>query len=332
MQNFSCLVNGTVVFNKSCVPNRPVLTYSETYTLTSTVLLSILIPVIVFGNAFVILAFATTRRIRTTTNYFVVSLAITDILVGALSLPIFTLAINKGQRWQMEHPNVNQLWTATDMITAIASVVNLVYISVDRYICIQYPFRYHSLLNKTRITVMICVSWLYGILNYSLVISTYRAKRPRPDVVLPITIMVFVVPLLVILVMYARVGKIALSHRIRINAWKEQADTVKKNKGTLSLLRELKATRTLAVVVGAFVVCWLGYFVVLLRTTVCWWKPSLNCQPAPHEVVISVLWIKYFNSSLNPFIYAIMNGDMRKALKRFLRGKLIPSETSFEMR
>lgn len=132
--------------------------------------------------------------------------------------------------------------------------------------------------------------------------------------------------------MYARVGKIALSHRIRINAWKEQADTVKKNKGTLSLLRELKATRTLAVVVGAFVVCWLGYFVVLLRTTVCWWKPSLNCQPAPHEVVISVLWIKYFNSSLNPFIYAIMNGDMRKALKRFLRGKLIPSETSFEMR
>ena len=122
---------------------RPeLITNTQTYIITSTVLLSVLIPVIVIGNVLVILAFGTTRRLRTTTNYFVVSLAFTDILVGGLSLPIFTVVINKGVIWQRENPDVNLLWTAIDMIASIASIVNLMYISVDRYVCIQYPLRY----------------------------------------------------------------------------------------------------------------------------------------------------------------------------------------------
>jgi hypothetical protein len=125
---------------------RPgLITESQTYILTSTVLLSILIPVIVIGNVLVILAFAISRRLRTTTNYFVVSLAFADILVGGLSLPIFTIAINKGRDWREENLDWILLWQAIDMITSIASIVNLMYISVDRYVCIQYPLRYIDL-------------------------------------------------------------------------------------------------------------------------------------------------------------------------------------------
>jgi hypothetical protein len=121
---------------------RPgLITESQTYILTSTVLLSILIPVIVIGNVLVILAFAISRRLRTTTNYFVVSLAFADILVGGLSLPIFTIAINKGRDWREENLDWILLWQAIDMITSIASIVNLMYISVDRFVCIQYPLR-----------------------------------------------------------------------------------------------------------------------------------------------------------------------------------------------
>lgn len=303
---------------------------NRTYTLTSTVLLSVLIPVIVLGNGFVILAFATTRRLRTTTNYFVLSLAVADIMVGSLSLPIFTVAINKGYRWQQQHPTVVHLWTAVDIITAIASIVNLVYISIDRYICIQYPFRYYALLNKTKITVMIILaSWLYGGINYSLVIFTYQKGRPDPKVVLSITIMAFVVPLLVIIVMYGKIGKIALSHRIRIMAMEERASTAEtKKKGTMSLLKELKATRTLAVVIGAFVLCWVGYFFLFLYTTICKQLPSNKCVRLATELTTSIQWIRYFNSSFNPFIYAVMNGDMRKALKRLMRGKMTSSSDS----
>ena len=341
MQNLSCILNGTsALLNRSCGNNTGSdQSYEWTYyTLTSTVLMGFLIPVIVLGNAFVILAFATTRHLRTTTNYFVLSLAVADILVGSLSLPIYTVAINKGRPWQNEHPTVNQLWTAVDIITAVASIVNLMYISVDRYVCIQYPLRYHALLRKTRVVAVIAVSWVYGVLNYSLVKLTYKKGRPRPGVMLAITIMAFVVPLVVIIAMYTKVGRIAFSHQIRMKAMEERNDPEatksRKYKGTISLLKELKATRTLAVVIGAFVLCWFGYFVILLRASICNEWLSLNCPQLGNDfrlVVTSIQWIRYFNSSLNPFIYAVMDADMKRALKRFMKGKLRPSESSTKL-
>ncbi len=191
------------------------------------------------------------------------------------------------------------------------------------------------MLTKTKVVVMIAVSWLYGVLNYSLIQFTYRSQ-PRPDVNLVITILAFILPLLVILIMYGKLGKIAFNHRIRIIAIDEQNHTAAqnqshKNKRTLSLLAELKATRTLAVVVGAFVLCFIGYFVYLLRTTICLEWTNLQCENPPQEVTIVVQWIKYFNSSLNPVIYTVMNSDMRRAMQRLIKGRLLPAESSFEL-
>ena len=192
------------------------------------------------------------------------------------------------------------------------------------------------MLTKTKVIVMITASWLYGVFNYLLRQLTYRKNQPRLDVMLAITILAFIVPLLVILIMYGKIGKIALNHRIRIIAIDEQNNAGSQNqsqtnKRTLWLLAELKATRTLAVVVGAFVLCFIGYFVFLLRTTICFEWRNLQCENAPQEVVIVVQWIKYFNSSLNPIIYTVMNGDMRKAMQRLVKGRKLLSESSFEL-
>ena len=194
------------------------------------------------------------------------------------------------------------------------------------------------MLTKTKVIAMITASWLYGVFNYLLRQLTYRKNQPRLDVMLAITILAFLLPLLVILIMYGKIGKIALNHRIRIIAIDEQKNESvgsqnrsPTNKRTLWLLAELKATRTLAVVVGAFVLCFIGYFVYLLRTTICFEWRNLQCENAPQEVVIVVQWIKYFNSSLNPIIYTVMNGDMRKAMQRLVKGRKLLSESSFEL-
>ena len=180
-------------------------------------------------------------------------------------------------------------------------------------------------------------SKVYGLLNSVLVLVTYKQKRPRSAVTLAVTILAFIIPLLVLVIMYTRVLRIALSHRIRINARDERkAETEGKKQGRLSLLRELKATRTMAVVVGAFVFCYIGYFVLLLRASICLeWKSQIRCQGFRNEAIMvtSFQWIRYFNSCLNPFIYAVMNGDMRKAFKRFVKGRILASSdtTSFEL-
>ena len=193
------------------------------------------------------------------------------------------------------------------------------------------------MVTKTKIIVMITLSWLYGVLNFSLIQFTYRKSRPRADINLVITILAFVIPLLVILVMYGKVGKIALNHRIRIIAIDEQQQNIEngeqnqspKNKRGFSLIAELKATRTLAVVVGAFVLCFIGYFVFLLHTTICREWEHLKCVNPPQEIVIVTQWIKYFNSSLNPLIYTTMNSEMRRAMKRLTKGHFTSTESTF---
>ncbi|XP_018010530.1 octopamine receptor beta-3R-like [Hyalella azteca] len=77
--------------------------------------------------------------------------------------------------------------------------------------------------------------------------------------------------------------------------------------------REHKAARTLGLIMGAFVMCWLPFFTWYVSTNVC--GPKCFCPP---EVVTVVFWIGYFNSTLNPFIYAYVRADFRHAFRNTL--------------
>ncbi|KAF2353141.1 G protein-coupled receptor rhodopsin-like, partial [Trinorchestia longiramus] len=77
--------------------------------------------------------------------------------------------------------------------------------------------------------------------------------------------------------------------------------------------REHKAARTLGLLMGAFVMCWLPFFTWYVSTNVC--GPKCICPP---EVVTTVFWIGYFNSTLNPFIYAYVRADFRHAFRNTL--------------
>lgn len=80
--------------------------------------------------------------------------------------------------------------------------------------------------------------------------------------------------------------------------------------------RERKAAKTLAIITGAFVVCWMPFFVIALILPIC----GEACEVSP--VIISLfLWLGYFNSTLNPILYTIFNQDFRNAFKRILCGR-----------
>lgn len=90
---------------------------------------------------------------------------------------------------------------------------------------------------------------------------------------------------------------------------------VKARKETLEAKRERKAAKTLAIITGAFVVCWLPFFLMALLLPLCGDTCEIN-----DKVAALFLWLGYFNSTLNPVIYTIFSPEFRQAFKRILFG------------
>lgn len=87
-------------------------------------------------------------------------------------------------------------------------------------------------------------------------------------------------------------------------------------KQRISLSKERRAARTLGIIMGVFVVCWLPFFLMYVITPFC----SICC---PTEKLINfITWLGYINSALNPIIYTIFNLDFRKAFKKLLGFKI----------
>lgn len=80
--------------------------------------------------------------------------------------------------------------------------------------------------------------------------------------------------------------------------------------------RERKAARTLGIITGTFVVCWLPFFILALIRPFC----GSACN-YPDLLVSVIVWLGYFNSLLNPVIYTIFNPDFRSAFRKILFGK-----------
>ncbi|XP_016926579.4 tyramine/octopamine receptor [Drosophila suzukii] len=83
-------------------------------------------------------------------------------------------------------------------------------------------------------------------------------------------------------------------------------------KQKISLSKERRAARTLGIIMGVFVICWLPFFLMYVILPFC-----QSCCPT-NKFKNFITWLGYINSGLNPVIYTIFNLDYRRAFKRLL--------------
>ncbi|XP_078275759.1 dopamine receptor D4 related sequence isoform X2 [Rhinoraja longicauda] len=119
----------------------------------------LLIVAIMLGNILVCLSVLLERSLKTATNYFIVSLAVADLLLAVLVLPLYVYTEFQGGIWTLNMLLCDALMTM-DVMLCTASILNLCAISVDRYIAVMVPLKYNRNQFSARQLILIVATWL----------------------------------------------------------------------------------------------------------------------------------------------------------------------------
>ncbi|XP_069811049.1 D(1A) dopamine receptor [Dendropsophus ebraccatus] len=321
-------------------------------------LLSVLILSTLLGNTLVCAAVIRFRHLRSkVTNFFVISLAVSDLLVAMLVMPWKAVTEIAGF-WPFG--SFCNIWVAFDIMCSTASILNLCVISVDRYWAISSPFRYERKMTPKVAFIMISVAWTLSILISFIPVQLnwHKAKTTsffdlnitfqgrtmdncdsslNRTYAISSSLISFYIPVAIMIVTYTRIYRIAAKQIRRISALERAAVHAKNCQNSTgngssidcqqpesslktSFKRETKVLKTLSVIMGVFVCCWLPFFILNCMVPFC--DPSVSTNGAEPFCISSTtfdifVWFGWANSSLNPIIYAF-NADFRKAFSTLL--------------
>ncbi|KAL7840440.1 hypothetical protein AOLI_G00257630 [Acnodon oligacanthus] len=177
------------------------------------VLLVLLIFCVVFGNVLVCVAVSREKSLQTTTNYLIVSLAVSDLLLATLVMP-WGVYLEVVGEWRFSRIHCDILLTL-DVMMCTASILNLCAISIDRYTAVAMPMLYNTRYSsRRRVALMIAVVWflsfaiscplLFG-LNNTASLEGKDCSFADPAFVVYSSVASFYVPFIVTLLVYAQI-------------------------------------------------------------------------------------------------------------------------------
>ncbi|EDO32939.1 predicted protein, partial [Nematostella vectensis] len=296
-----------------------------------TVFLSVIFVITLLGNATVCLTVFLTSSLHAFTNYIVASLAVSDLMVALFSLPFRIHQTVHNTHWCLG-ASACAFWIWADMFCCCASIMNLALISLDRFLATKYPLNYQELINRAGKIAMVVTVWLYSFVVASLSLRNWTSPegplvktingcfKPDPYFYTFAAALGFFLPLIVIILAYSYVFRVAVGHwraigRLTVPA---HSDTTTQRR---ALSREIKAAKTLAIVIGAFTLCWMPLFIIILATFWCTgcFKPQGDSNLAGFFMFVNITFVytlPNINSTLNPLIYVLFSKKLRQAFVR----------------
>ncbi|KAM3607141.1 uncharacterized protein V6R79_002243 [Siganus canaliculatus] len=257
------------------------------------------------------------RQLHTPTNLLLLSLASSDLLVGLLLMPVEIIYIESC--WFLGDILCTMYYVIDYVITS-ASVANMVLISVDRYVAICDPLQYSTRVTKRKAQVCISLCWICSVFYRILILHDHLEKPGKSNSCLGECVVVisyiagvidlvfsFIIPIAIIVVLYARVFVVAVSQARAIRS--QVAVAVQRPSRITAKKTEMKAARTLGIVIIVFLVCFCPYYYPALAGE----DTSIDASSADFEI-----WLAHFNSCLNPVIYAFFYPWFRKSIRLIL--------------
>ncbi|KAK2167358.1 hypothetical protein LSH36_29g11020 [Paralvinella palmiformis] len=199
--------------------------YSWQHIILSSIVVTIIMMVIVLGNTLVIAAVATDRNLKGVQNWFITSLAVSDLLVGLFIMPL-SLA-NELMGYWIFGDILCELWLAIDVLLCTASILNLCLISLDRYWSVTRAVSYVKTRTRKRAIVMIAIVWLMSMIICLPPLAGWKRPQPtkygyplcvlseEPGYVAYSTMGSFYIPLIVMVLVYFKIYLAARSRARR---------------------------------------------------------------------------------------------------------------------
>ncbi|XP_022078064.1 trace amine-associated receptor 1-like [Acanthochromis polyacanthus] len=249
--------------------------------------------VTICGNLLVIISIIYFKQLHIPTNYLILSLAVADLLVGIVVFP-FSMAFTVTSCWYYE---------------------GLFY----RYYAVCQPLTYRSKMNSRVVIVMILVSWgVAALIGIGIIVAGFNQGKCEDscliDALISTTlacIFSFYIPVIIMLSIYLKIFLVA----------QKQVNSIQNTTKSVAAVSKIerKATKTLAIVMGVFLLCWTPYFLCII------FQP-LNNDVTPIAVIETLNWLTLSNSMLNPFIYAFFYSWFRSAFRMIISRKIFQGD------
>ncbi|KAK2840288.1 hypothetical protein Q5P01_014028 [Channa striata] len=300
------------LLNASCLkPKRSYFEAMLTYILVFSI--SVLTA---FLNLLVIISISHFKQLHTSTNLLLLSLGVSDFCEGLVLL--FQIVLIDGCWFLGDF--MCSLYQYVAAVVTSASVGTMILISVDRYVAICYPLHYSPEVTQQKVRICTCLCWICSVIFQTLILQDnlkqpgrYKSCVGECVIItnyiagLADVIFSFIFPIIVIVVLYMRVFVVAVS-QARAMRSHIAAVTLQHSTKVTAQKSELKAARTLGVLVAVYLMCLCPYYCVALSSQ----DNSMDASSASYAFVVCLYC---FNSCLNPLIYTLFYPWFRKSVK-----------------
>ncbi|XP_069035174.1 5-hydroxytryptamine receptor 2A isoform X1 [Lepisosteus oculatus] len=305
------------------------------------------------GNILVIMAVSLEKKLQNATNYFLMSLAIADMLLGFLVMPVSMLTILYGYIWPLPS-ELCPIWIYLDVLFSTASIMHLCAISLDRYIAIRNPIHHSRFNSRTKAFMKIIAVWtisvgismpvpVFGLRDNSKVLKDGICFLADDNFVLIGSFVAFFIPLTIMVVTYfltihalqneatmcldelvpkPRWTSFSFLQQSSLSSEKLFRRSLSREAGPYgrrtmqSISNEQKASKVLGIVFFLFVVMWCPFFITNVLAVIC----KDTCDSNVIGGLLNVfVWIGYLSSAVNPLVYTLFNKTYRSAFSRYIQ-------------
>lgn len=255
----------------------------------------------VFGNAIVLATVFCYEQLRVPSNLMVASLATSDFLVGAIVQPsnIYNLALGlmKTNRCTVQARVILEIILGVNVTASLASICLL---SVDRYIAITSPLRYHSIVTPRRSKCAICFSWVFGTL---LAVSSFFSL-PFTSAMKIIWWMFAMGACTLTFFVHCKILKISRRHLNRVGVEERNGNARFRKKDRTSAI-------TFIIIFLTSLLCFLPYCILRIETFAAADQENPDSRLRRDVILQVAITLMLSSSSINPFVFFLRSKRLR---------------------